>query len=367
MSPGRRRWLLVLICLSGALVVPTAAAPGLVGFQDELVEDRLVLQPSAGPNGQYAVQNEQGELEVVIGPETSNGNWEGLNPDATFWFDAVFLVSNVGDTPATVWLTDAGEPDRIEFYRGSYPELTSFEGQRNAVELESGEDVAVGLRIETGSPGELSGGQFSLHTSLDGAPDDSAGRIDFGSVGGARNGGGAGGDGVSDAGSANISVLDASLNQTDLRPGEAVAVAATFRNTGADEGWMEARLRVNGTDADASRIVHLNAGETKRVHLFDERFETAGRYELAVENATAGVVAVRPAESSPTPEPPTATAAAPASPTPQPREAGAPTESASPTGLPAAVGGVPLPLLLGLVALLVLIGGLAAVRQRGWL
>jgi hypothetical protein len=361
----RRRWLLALVCLSGALVVPTAAAPGLVGFQDELVEDRLVLEPSAGPNGQYAVQNEQGELEVVIGPETSNGNWQGLNPDATFWFDAVFLVSNVGDEPETVWLTDAAEPDRIEFYRGSYPDLTSFEGERNAIELESGEDVAVGLRIDTGAPGQYAG-EFSIHTSEGRSPEDATGRVDLASGVGTGGGAGAPGDGGGeDAGSANISVVDASLNRTDLRPGEAVAVAATFRNTGDDEGWMEARLRVDGTYANASRIVHLNAGETKRVGLFDERFGTPGRYELAVEDVTAGVVAVRPADATPTPAPPTATPTATANPTPQPTASGGATESAPPTALPAAAGGFPLPLLLGLAALLLLIGGVAAARQRG--
>jgi cell division septation protein DedD len=360
----RRRWLLVLVCLSGALVVPTAAAPGLVGFQDELFEDRLVLEPSAGPNGQYAVQNEQGELEVVIGPETADGSWAGLNPDATFWFDAVFLVSNVGDEPETVWLTDAGEPDRIEFYRGSYPDLTSFEGERNAIELESGEDVAVGLRIDTGAPGQYEG-EFAIHTSGGRSPEDAAGRVDLGSGVGTGGGGGAPGDGGGeDAGSANISVVDASLNRTDLRPGEAVAVAATFRNTGDDEGWIEARLRVNGTDANASRIVHLNAGETKRVDLFDERFGTPGRYELAVENATAGVVAVRPVEPTPTPAPPTASPTTTPTPTPQPTAVGGATESASPTGPPAA-GGFPLPWLLALAVLLLLIGGVAAARQRG--
>jgi hypothetical protein len=360
---SRRRWLLVLVCLSGALVVPTAAAPGLVGFQDELFEDRLVLQPAAGPNGQYAVQSEQGQLEVVIGPETADGSWEGLNPDATFWFDAVFLVSNVGDEPETVWLTDAAEPDRIEFYRGSYPDLTSFEGERNAVELESGEDVAVGLRIDTGAPGQYVG-EFSIHTAGGRSPEDTAGGVDLASGVGAGGAGGAPGDGGGeDAGSANISVVNASLNRTDLRPGEAVAVAATFRNTGADEGWMEARLRVNGTDANASRIVHLNAGETKRVHLFDERFDAPGRYELAVENVTAGVVDVRPAGSTPTPAPPTASPTA--TPMPRPTETGGATASASPTTLPAVAGGFPLPWLLALAALLVLIGGVAAARQRG--
>ncbi|MFC6987982.1 hypothetical protein ACFQJD_03265 [Haloplanus sp. GCM10025708] len=76
-----------------------------------------------------------------------------MNPDATTVFDDVFEISNQGTQPVDVWIDVApvqnenGDP-AIDFYRGGDPS-SEVVGQANAVTLDIGEDICVGLVTRT--------------------------------------------------------------------------------------------------------------------------------------------------------------------------------------------------------------------------
>lgn len=147
----------------------------------------------------------------------------------------------------------------------------------------------------------------------------------------AGSGGGGGDAGGTDDGTANVTVVDASVNRTTATVGEAVEVTATVRNTGNDSGRFEVELYVDG-EFEESRFVRVPAGET-RVTSIVHVFETAGDRRLRVNGEVAGTVTV---ESRETPTaPPTATPTD-TSETPDDGEsADAATSTATPTDTPA--------------------------------
>lgn len=148
---------LLLVALGAALLVPTAAAPIQAPWEDPISED-LVLQPTGEPDSQYVVRGADGELAVVVGPETLDGQAEGLNQRGDYRFDRMFAIVNTGDEQGVVWLTD--DTDRVQFYRGAGTD-DSFEGRTNNVTLEPGESVEVGMSVDTGD--EDISSSFTVH------------------------------------------------------------------------------------------------------------------------------------------------------------------------------------------------------------
>lgn len=345
----RRRWLLLLVVLSGASVVSTSAAPVGPSWQDEAVEGRIALAPAEGPHGQYAVQDEDGELAVVIGPETLDRG-RGLVQSARFWFDEVFVVQNTGDGAETVWLTGGG--DSVQFYRGSFPG-EPFEGAENSVTLESGGEVPVGVRITTGATTDDIRTSFTVHTE-DGETERLGGGLQFQSAD----------DGEETAtAQPELRVINASLNRTEVTPGGAVAVSATIENTGDGDGKAALRLFVDGTYAGASRLVHVPAGSTEQVTLFHHRFREVGTHNVTVDDEPAGTVDVRPAPTT------TATATPTTTPSPTATQPTATSGSTTATGGSPALqtaAGFPLWPIGLLLAMLVLLGSAAVARNREW-
>ncbi|MFP8956518.1 hypothetical protein ACLI4Y_07305 [Natrialbaceae archaeon A-CW3] len=89
---------------------------------------------------------------------------------------------------------------------------------------------------------------------------------------------------------ANITVTNATLEQTQLRPGERGAVVLTVTNTGDVAGERTLEFAVGGFVADRT-TVDLEPGETREVR-FEQRFERVGTYALAVNGVDVGTVTV---------------------------------------------------------------------------
>jgi len=136
---------LLLMVLSLGLLVPTVATTVQAPWEDRLSED-IALQPTGEPSDQYVIRNPDGELAIVVGPDTLDGQAEGLNQQGDHQFDRMFSIVNTGDEEGSVWLTV--DTDLIEFYRGART-ADSLEGEDNRVVLEPGESVDVGMRVET--------------------------------------------------------------------------------------------------------------------------------------------------------------------------------------------------------------------------
>lgn len=141
---NRIKLLVVALVASGALLVSTGAVP-LSGDGDTPGGD-VVLAPADGPNGAYAMMNDEGKLELVLGEGNPNTDIEGVPPGVQTPIDEVFTVTYTGDQFAEVWFEDGAED--VRFYRGDDPSET-LEGAANAVVLRPNETVAIGLFVDT--------------------------------------------------------------------------------------------------------------------------------------------------------------------------------------------------------------------------
>ncbi len=130
--------LVVVLAAAGGLAAATAGAP----FADDLGETDIRLENSSGPNGVYAVQ-EDGELAIRITEARQALAADGVNPGSVTTIENIFRIVNAENQTAEVWLTTSVED--VEFRTGT----DSIEGPNNSVTLDAGEDVAVGLRIDT--------------------------------------------------------------------------------------------------------------------------------------------------------------------------------------------------------------------------
>jgi len=83
------------------LLVPTVATTIRAPWEDRLSE-AIVLQPTGEPSGQYVIQNPEGELAIVVGPDTLDGRAEGLNQQGDYQFDRTFSIVNTGDEEGSV-------------------------------------------------------------------------------------------------------------------------------------------------------------------------------------------------------------------------------------------------------------------------
>jgi hypothetical protein len=114
----------------------------------------LSLGPCDGPNGDY-VTVEGGVASIDLSPSNTQVSGNGVNNDAVSVFDDVFEIANQGTQPVGVWIDAEPATDRngdpvVEFYRNG-DRSTEIIGQGNAVCLDVGEDICVGLRTDTRS------------------------------------------------------------------------------------------------------------------------------------------------------------------------------------------------------------------------
>ncbi|QSG10160.1 hypothetical protein [Halapricum desulfuricans] len=141
----RTSLLVAVLVASTALLVSTGAVPFSDGT-DEISGVNIEMSPADGPNGQYAVIDETGELALVLSGENPDLEVGGVPGDAVTPLDRVFTITYTGDLFARVWITDDAED--VRFYRGGDPDET-LEGSDNAVTLGPNETLKVGLRVDT--------------------------------------------------------------------------------------------------------------------------------------------------------------------------------------------------------------------------
>lgn len=121
------------------------------------------------PNSSFADLDDNGHLQVDMGPSGSGG--EGVNSKSISWFDNVFQLCNQGKEDVCLWIENkTGEdPDRVIFYvadsgAGETPaRFASQDGQRvmndkdlqtfssvdDSIHLGLGECVCVGIEVFT--------------------------------------------------------------------------------------------------------------------------------------------------------------------------------------------------------------------------
>jgi hypothetical protein len=163
-----------------ALLVPTGAVP-IDAFEafgsDEIPDAEIELAPADGPNGGYAVLNEDDEIELLLTESNPFVEGGGVLDNAVTPLDRVFTITYTGDQYAEVWITD--DVADVEFYHGD--DRTSLERRANNVTLAPNATVTVGLLVDTRGDDDVeNASQFTVHARFAEAepedePPDSAG------------------------------------------------------------------------------------------------------------------------------------------------------------------------------------------------
>jgi hypothetical protein len=157
----------VLALASVVLLVPTGAAPFTQSGTDSITGE-VHLAPAEGPNGRYAVLDEDGEIEIVVDESNPYADADGVKENATTRIDDVFTITYTGAEQAKVWLTNDAED--VRFYR-SGGAASTLEREDKAVVLGPNATVHVGLRIDTrGNHDVEQADSFTVHAE---APDES--------------------------------------------------------------------------------------------------------------------------------------------------------------------------------------------------
>jgi hypothetical protein len=161
-----KRSVLVLIALgaTAALLVPTMATQFQSDGTDTLNGTSLVLEPADGPNGKYAVMNEESEIELLLNGSNPDLDGNGVNPNTVTPIDYVFTINNTGEETAEVWITD--DADNVTFFRGD-DVRNSIEGSNNSVNLTASESIAVGIFVDTRDPDDdvENASTFTIHAT----------------------------------------------------------------------------------------------------------------------------------------------------------------------------------------------------------
>jgi hypothetical protein len=165
--------LIALLCL---VVVPTTAATLDGGVVDRIGDGTdIILEPHNGPNGQKYVEIQDESEELTI-----NITDRGVNTDSITTFDRLFTITNTGDSPREVWVTDSVSNESvIEVYTDDG--ATRIDDESSRISVAPNETITAGLRINTYDgaidPGQVL--QFTLiinarfleDTDDDGIPD----------------------------------------------------------------------------------------------------------------------------------------------------------------------------------------------------
>ena len=160
----RTHLLIVAFAVSIALLVPSGAwpyDPTGVDRPDEM--DDIVLAPADGANGEYAVINGDGEIEILIGEMNPYVDTEGVSKGSVSTIPRIFTVTNAGSESVAVWITD--DIDALQYVRGDQ-EYESVEGRPNRMTLGPNETVGIGLTIDARDEVAVKrADSFSVHAS----------------------------------------------------------------------------------------------------------------------------------------------------------------------------------------------------------
>ncbi|MBV0924100.1 hypothetical protein KTS45_07765 [Halomicroarcula limicola] len=155
--------LLVATVTSAAILIPTGAIPFAESGTDRVSED-IEMAPADTLNGDYAILNENDEIELLLTDANPYIDGAGVDADAVTPIDCVFTVTYTGDSTAEVWLTDDAED--VRFYRDTDPE-DSLERSENSVVLRPNESVSVGLLVDTRGDHDVEEvDTFTVHAEL---------------------------------------------------------------------------------------------------------------------------------------------------------------------------------------------------------
>jgi hypothetical protein len=178
----RRKFVIGLgsLVAGGAAATGTGAFTSFSGERDltvEVAEDGsgyVGLEPGSSPNADaYASSS---ELSIEIGDNSNNGT--GVNVDSHTRFDDVFRITNQGTQAAffylefpsgvngfgtNVFLYDTDNPNKIvgdfsktaasNSNREGSPLVTIADLERAAAELEPGEELKIGIDVDSGEKG----------------------------------------------------------------------------------------------------------------------------------------------------------------------------------------------------------------------
>lgn len=103
----------------------------------------LSIKPASGQNGEYATLT-GGKLHVTVG-SALDGNGGGVNKNAITSVRNIFTITNQGTQPLGVWVSDTSKA--VSFKGGT--KWKELEGRKNAVSLNPGETLYVGLTVDT--------------------------------------------------------------------------------------------------------------------------------------------------------------------------------------------------------------------------
>jgi hypothetical protein len=146
-----RRFAIVLLTASvvTSAIYATGAFTNITATRDANIQvagdaaGYLAIKPAQGSNGAYASLR-GGKLRVSVG-SALDGKGGGVNKNAITAVRNIFTITNKGSQPVGIWLTDASKA--VTFRGGT--KWKALEGRKNAVALNPGETLYVGLTVDT--------------------------------------------------------------------------------------------------------------------------------------------------------------------------------------------------------------------------
>jgi hypothetical protein len=155
-----RRVLLVFTLLLIPFLVSTSGADVVSHDETNVLE----LEPAGGDGTYTQIDDETGELQIILTEENPNLNAGGVNDDAVTNIGPVFTVQNVLDqgSNATVWVEH--ESDAVEFY---VPGEGMAESQADGVLLQPGDSETIAMRVDTRETDEITLDSINVMAVLD--------------------------------------------------------------------------------------------------------------------------------------------------------------------------------------------------------
>lgn len=152
---------LLLFALVGGLllVIPTGGAEVVTHSETDVLE----LEP-AGEGTYTQIDDETGEIQIILTEENPNLNAEGVNNEAVTDIGPVFTIKNVlkQQTNATVWIEH--ESNAVEFY---VPGEGTAESQADGVLLQPDDSETIAMRVDTRETDEITLDAINVMAVLD--------------------------------------------------------------------------------------------------------------------------------------------------------------------------------------------------------
>lgn len=165
---------------TGAFTSASADRSAVVTVADD-DEGVLAMEPSPGPNGEFATLD-GGQLALSFGTTDAGGG--GTNSGTELDVDNVFHLTNLGTQPLYLWADFDGptlDDSDLWLYPGSSPETPLNDGPNDVLTLPVGETVSIGVHVDTTAldPGDEATPTMTIFADVD-VPEGSTPRDPFG-------------------------------------------------------------------------------------------------------------------------------------------------------------------------------------------